>query len=159
MPETFDPKEIKVLSDILALVLEESPGSAQNALDALRARARRNNLTGGALKNLFTSLATDPMRTGTSAREAQLRQTIAQLEGEIRTQQGRIRSLQTTLSRTQMDTYSLQAEIVTNRAQQPWRYVAIAFGLSAGLLLGIAATQLYHSLTDPPPIDRSFYFH
>ena len=155
MGETFDPKDIKVLSDILALVLEESSGSAQNALDALRTRAQRNTLTGGALKNLFISLATDPMRTGATAREAQLRQTIARLEGELRTQQIKVRTVQADLSRTQRDAYSLQAEVVTNKAQQPWRYIAIAFGVSAGLLLGVAASQLYHSLTDPPPIDRS----
>lgn len=158
MADTFDPKEIKVLSDILALVLEDSPGSAQNALDALRARARRNTMTGGALKNLFTSLASDPAISGAANREARLRQTITQLERDVRRGQDRIHTLQKTLSRAQMDTYALQAEIMTTRSQQPWRYVAIAFGVSAGLLLGIAATQLYHSLTDRPPIDRSIYF-
>ena len=41
----FDPKDIKILSDILALVLAEPSGSAQNALEALRLRAKRNNLS------------------------------------------------------------------------------------------------------------------
>ena len=57
---SIDPKELKTLSDILALVLEEQPGQSSSALEALRARARRNAITGGALKNLFVAIATDP---------------------------------------------------------------------------------------------------
>ncbi len=56
----IDPKELKTLSDILALVLEEQPGQSASALEALRVRARRSGITGGALKNLFVSIANDP---------------------------------------------------------------------------------------------------
>ncbi|MBR2124459.1 MAG: hypothetical protein IJ934_04720 [Acetobacter sp.] len=63
---TIDPKEIKILSDILALVLEEHPGQSSTALETLRRRAKRNNTTGGAIKNLFQVLATNPSK----AREA-----------------------------------------------------------------------------------------
>lgn len=57
---SFDPKELKTLSDILALVLEDQAGQSVSALEALRARARRNAITGGALKNLFVAIANDP---------------------------------------------------------------------------------------------------
>lgn len=50
---TFDPKELKILSDILALVLEDQPGQSATALEAIKNRARRNNMTGGALKTCF----------------------------------------------------------------------------------------------------------
>ena len=56
----IDPKELKTLSDILALVLEDQPGQSASALEALRVRARRSGITGGALKNLFVSIANDP---------------------------------------------------------------------------------------------------
>lgn len=56
----IDPKELKILSDILALVLEDQPGQSATALEALRNRAKRNATTGGALKNLFQTIAEDP---------------------------------------------------------------------------------------------------
>ncbi len=57
---SIDPKELKTLSDILALVLEDQPGQSSSALEALRFRARRSGITGGALKNLFVAIANDP---------------------------------------------------------------------------------------------------
>jgi len=56
-PEPLDPREIKVLADILALVLQDQPGQSAVALDAIRRRARQNRMTGGALKNLFQIVA------------------------------------------------------------------------------------------------------
>ena len=56
----FDPKELKTLSDILALILDEEQGQSASALDAIKARARRNKITGGALKNLFQTITDDP---------------------------------------------------------------------------------------------------
>lgn len=154
----FDPKDIKILSDILALVLAEPSGSAQNALEALRLRAKRNNLSGGALKNLFASLAADTGRQNAADREKQFCQRISELERELRQAQGHLRSAQGALSHTQMESRALMMEIATQRSQRGWRYITIAFGISAGLLLGIATSQFYHSLTDRPPIDRSVYF-
>jgi hypothetical protein len=51
--ETIDTAELRLLSNILALVLDEQPGQAAAALDALRRRAAHNRVTAGALKNLF----------------------------------------------------------------------------------------------------------
>ncbi len=64
----IDPKELKTLSDILALVLEEQPGSSASALEAIRVRARRSGITGGALKNLFVAIANDPPPSASRSR-------------------------------------------------------------------------------------------
>jgi hypothetical protein len=56
MPEQPDPKEIKLLADILALVLEDQPGQSTSALETIRRRAQASRITGGALKNLFLRL-------------------------------------------------------------------------------------------------------
>jgi hypothetical protein len=66
---SLDPKELKTLSDILALVLEDQAGQSASALEALRARARRSAITGGALKNLFVAIANDPPPPKTRAKE------------------------------------------------------------------------------------------
>ena len=66
--EPIDPKEIKILSDILALVLEENPGQSSTALETLRRRAKRHQMTGGALKNLFQTLATNPSKAQEASR-------------------------------------------------------------------------------------------
>ena len=73
MQSSIDPKELKTLSDILALVLEDQAGQSASALEALRARARRNAITGGALKNLFVSIANDPPPPKVRAKEAPAR--------------------------------------------------------------------------------------
>lgn len=59
-PEELEPREVKVLADILALVLEDQPGSSAVALETLRRKARQSRVTGGALKNLFQSIAAHP---------------------------------------------------------------------------------------------------
>lgn len=56
-PEQLDAREIKVLADILALVLQDDAGPSAAALETLRRKARQNRITGGALKNLFQSLS------------------------------------------------------------------------------------------------------
>ena len=70
MQPSIDPKELKTLSDILALVLEDQAGQSSSALEALRARARRNAITGGALKNLFVAIANDPPPVAAKGRTA-----------------------------------------------------------------------------------------
>ncbi|EHH67190.1 hypothetical protein [Gluconobacter morbifer] len=157
MVQSFDPKDIKVLSDILALVLDEQPGQAQAALETVRSRARRSGVTGGALKNLFASLASDPERRGNAEREKALRDQITRLEREERRLRVELRTAHQTLDRTQMDKYVLQSELVTQRAYRPYRRMALIFAVGAGLLSGIAATQFYHTLTRHTPVDRAIY--
>ena len=70
---SIDPKELKTLSDILALVLEEQGGQSSAALEALRVRARRSGITGGALKNLFVAIANDPPAKARAAKDGVVR--------------------------------------------------------------------------------------
>jgi hypothetical protein len=57
MKDGLDAREVKVLGDLLALVLEDQPGSAETALAAIRRRAQQEGVSGGAIKNLFLRLA------------------------------------------------------------------------------------------------------
>ncbi|MBF0858316.1 hypothetical protein HKD24_03685 [Gluconobacter sp. LMG 31484] len=158
MARAPDPREIKILSDILALVLDEQPGHAATALERIRQMARRDGVTGGALKNLFmTRIGTAPPKD-TSDREQGLRERISTLERRLRQSEADTRTAQLRLGRCQMDVGMLQMEMATVRTQKPWRYLALVFAVGAGLLVGIAATELYHSLTPTrPPIDRASY--
>lgn len=57
MPDDVqDARETKILSDILALALDEQPGVSAAALDAIKQRARADGVTGGALKQIFLKL-------------------------------------------------------------------------------------------------------
>jgi len=56
-PGALDPAEIRLVSGIAALVLDEQPGQAAAAIAALRRRAEQAGITGGALKTLFERLA------------------------------------------------------------------------------------------------------
>ncbi len=46
-------REMKILTDILALVLDEQPGVSASAVAAIKQRARAEGVTGGALKEVF----------------------------------------------------------------------------------------------------------
>ncbi|MFT8807497.1 hypothetical protein [Gluconobacter sp.] len=158
MARAPDPREIKILSDILALVLDEQPGHAASALERIRQMARRDNITGGALKNLFiTRIGTVAQKDATD-REKILRERISSLERRLGQSEADTRAAQNRLGRCQMDMAVLQMEIATTRMQKPWRYVTLVFAAGAGLLVGIATTQLYHSLTvTRTSIDRASY--
>ncbi len=56
---TIDTTELRLLSNILALVLDEHPGQAAAALDTLRRRAANSRVTAGALKNLFDRVSAE----------------------------------------------------------------------------------------------------
>jgi TonB family protein len=59
MSESLSPKETKILADILALTLDDQPGQALAALQKLKQRARQDGVTGGALKNMFSRIASE----------------------------------------------------------------------------------------------------
>jgi hypothetical protein len=52
-----DPRAAKLLGDLLALTLSENEGQATAALHAIRRRAERDGVTGGALKQVVEALA------------------------------------------------------------------------------------------------------
>ncbi|NSL92250.1 hypothetical protein [Acetobacter syzygii] len=170
----IDPKELKILSDILALVLEEHPGQSDNALQALRNRARKNSTTGGALKNLFQTIAANPSKAKTAARQAstrasaskakstdmpdqyriQLREmadSITRLDRNLRVAHSQNETLKSELYLTQKSRAELQTHLATlqssTRNKKP---VTIAISLLVGLLVGVAGSQAAHVLRPAP---------
>lgn len=180
MSDKLDPKELKVLSDILALVLDEQPGQAAAALETVRKRAQRNAITAGALKNLFVAIAPNPppprpratrSRTAGSAnatkeamesrqRIAALTQDLRQLDLDLRTARARSESLQSELHLTRASHARVQSELAAARqTKRPVSMSLVWMACTVGALLGIAGTQLFHSAFDGAPVDKSIYLH
>lgn len=147
---TEDQKDIRLLADILALVLDEEQGQASAALEALRQRARKRKVSGGTLKNLFTKLAEHEQRAQT---------VLYRSESTTDTLADRHRQLQTEYALLQEEYEQTRHYAHMHDAQAPLRRAGVCIALIAGLLLGIAGTQLVHSVTAPPPIDRALCLH
>ncbi|MFT9016684.1 MAG: hypothetical protein ABF990_13235 [Acetobacter sp.] len=173
----FDPKEVKLLSDILALVLEDQVGQSTAALETLRRRAQRNSTTGGALKNLFQTLAADPgraqgaaasTRTRASSSRArsdkpdmpdtyrtQLREmadSINRLDRDLRTIRAQNESLKAQLYLTQQSRAELQTHLASMQlSSRVSRKITIVATVMAGLLTGIAGTEFFHVLYSASP--------
>ncbi|MFT8897314.1 MAG: hypothetical protein ABF968_10185 [Acetobacter sp.] len=166
MSDSLDPKELKVLSDILALVLEEQTGQSEAALSALRARAQRNKITGGALKNLFTAIAPNPPKRASTA-PPRPRATRSASAGDVQLERQRVRELSENLNKLDMElrnvratNASLKAELfLTQQARAETQSLLVAaqsathtrFGLIGMVLLvgciaGVAGGELFHSL-------------
>ncbi|GBQ30574.1 hypothetical protein AA13594_1786 [Gluconacetobacter azotocaptans DSM 13594] len=170
MSNAFDPKELKILSDILALVLEDQPGQSANALEAIRNRARRNAVTGGALKNLFTAIAPNPparqpraraprASAGAGAAEmqvarahiAQLTESLNKLDLDLRSARARAEELRSQLYLTQQARAETQAALSIMQARPAKRRPVIVLAVTVGALAGIAGTSLYHAFDTPAP--------
>ncbi|ACI52778.1 conserved hypothetical protein [Gluconacetobacter diazotrophicus PA1 5] len=174
MSDKFDPKELKILSDILALVLEEHPGQSANALDALRNRARRNGTTGGALKNLFTAIAPSPppraqprprapRGAGAAAsatemqaarvRISQLTESLNRLDIDLRHARARAEELRSQLYLTQQARAETQAALSVMQARpMPRRRSIVVLAFAVGALAGIAGMagmEFLHALDTP----------
>ena len=170
----IDPKELKILSDILALVLEDHPGQSDTALQALRNRARKNSTTGGALKNLFQTIAVNPAKARTATRQTstrasasrskatdmpdqyrvQLREmadSITRLDRNLRVAHSQNETLKSELYLTQKSRAELQTHLATLQASRHQKKpVTIAVSLIVGLLVGVAGSQAVHALWPTP---------
>ena len=176
---TMDPKEIKILSDILALVLEDHPGQSSTALETLRRRAQRNGTTGGALKNLFQVLAAGPPEargaqrppprsSSTRARQEtpdtyrnQLREmteSLTRLDRNLKTVTAQNEALKAELYLTQQSRAELQSHIATSRlAGRNKQRLTVVAAILAGLLTGIAGAEVFHAIdpvVTPHMVDR-----
>lgn len=161
----MDPKEIKILSDILALVLEDQQGQSDSALEALKARARRDGVTGGALKNLFQTLAPDIDRLDLmhkAADEAEIRtlentlhtlriqlhdrgEIMNRMEHNLRIVRGNNENLQSQLHAANAAFAEANQKLGMKMMDSSYpRLVIIFVAVAAGLLAGIAGTQLFH---------------
>lgn len=183
MREQIDPKELKTLSDILALVLEDQPGQAASALEAVRARARRNGVTGGALKNLFVAIAPNPPaapapkaaaapkprapRAGTAAatatemqaartRISQLSADVSKLDLDLRGATARIEALRSELHLTRQARAEAQQALMATQHLAPKRVMLLLTAL-CGLLIGVAGTGAVMSATRAPPPNNTAY--
>ncbi len=178
MSQQIDPKELKTLSDILALVLEDQAGEAATALEAVRARARRNAVTGGALKNLFVALAPNPPaaasraagaprarapRAGSAAateiqaartRISQLTADVNKLDLDLRGASARIEALRSELHLTRQARAEAQQALMATQALAPRRIVLVLTAL-CGLLIGVAGTGAVMTFTRTVAADRA----
>ncbi|MDI2090620.1 hypothetical protein [Commensalibacter oyaizuii] len=175
MNEKIDPKELKVLADILALVLEDQPGQSLNALETIKKRAKRNTVTGGALKNLFTSIANSPPKNNTTnfysnpgndsaelrkarSRITELTHSINRLDATIKSLRRNNESLRSELRLTQESRAEIQSALHASEAKSPFKATVIIVSLLCGLFCGIAGTAVVHSLTAKPPLpDNTIY--
>ena len=162
--EPIDPKEIKILSDILALVLEENPGQSSTALETLRRRAKRHHMTGGALKNLFQTLAANPSKAQEASRSRgrntrstrakqqadsaaethraqlqEMRDSISRLDHQLRTIMAQNASLKHELDLTRQSRAELQARIAgaklsLSRKKQSAMIKAFLIGCVIGII-------------------------
>ncbi len=172
----IDPKELKTLSDILALVLEDQPGQSANALEAIRARARRNAITGGALKNLFVAIAPNPPaprpaatararapRTGAPELQAartrisQLTADINKLDLDLRGATARNEALRSELHITRQARAEAQQALLRVSADSRPKRILMALCLICGVLLGIAGASVIQAISPSPHLDNSRY--
>ncbi|MBB2167589.1 hypothetical protein HLH36_04330 [Gluconacetobacter aggeris] len=171
MSDKLDPKELKILADILALVLEDHPGQSANALDAIRNRARRNGMTGGALKNLFTAIAPNPPQrppprprasraaSGAAATEEmqaartrimQLTESINRLDLDLRSARARNEELRSQLYLTQQARAETQAALSVMRARPtPRRRSVVALAVAVGALAGAIGMGMVRAMDVP----------
>ncbi|GBR01230.1 hypothetical protein [Acetobacter oeni] len=179
MSETFDPKELKVLSDILALVLEDQPGQSATALETIRSRARRNGMTGGALKNLFIAIAPDPPKRAASStrsrstkssasadvqqermRVRELTESVTKLDLELRSARANNAQLKTELFLTQQARAETQSQLSAVQATSHTRFGLVGLAVLVGCVAGVAGTELFHSLRPAPHhTPNSVYLH
>ncbi|QHI95838.1 hypothetical protein GT348_05890 [Aristophania vespae] len=153
----LDQKELRLLADILALVLDDEAGQAQAALDRLRHRARQQEISGGSFKNLIISLAETSAGSDTLLKkrhELEIQRYKDVME-ELATQH---RNLQRHVALLERDNQIIRY----NHSQQhdilPWQRIRVIIALLAGILLGIAASQIVHNIGSAQKIDRALCF-
>jgi hypothetical protein len=89
MSQSIDQREMRLLSGIIGLVLDDQPGASLAALETLRRRARDNAITGGALRAAFDRLCASPSGSpagspaGSSDRTRWLEQRVQEQEREL----------------------------------------------------------------------------
>ncbi len=142
MAEALEPKDVKLLADILALVLEDQPGASAAALATLRRRAREQGTSGGAIKNLFLRLANPPDAAAASADLAAARVAIRELEAVAEAQRAELSQLRARL------------EAAASRPQIGFRLsVPRAWIAAAVAALALVVAMLAVRSPRPPPAD------
>ena len=110
MTDQPDPKEVKLLADILALVLEDQPGQSSSALDAVRRRAQASRITGGAIKNLFLRLSAGEVHTEHERAADHIQGTSQSLQRDLAAARLEVAGLQSERHRLQREVADLTAQ-------------------------------------------------
>jgi len=152
MTDKLDPKEAKILADILALTLDEQPGASMTALQKIQQRARQDGITGGALKNIFSRVASDVPRAsegrgapGGTFNATQLRSTIAAQAASISLLEQRVALLQARLSQTEASRRQEREELMWSGRRLSIKTAVV------GLVLGAVLTGLVAYMLPAPP--------
>ncbi|QNT79618.1 hypothetical protein [Entomobacter blattae] len=172
----IDPKELKILSDILALVLEEQSGQSLNALEAIKNRARKNKVTGGALKNLFVALAPNPPKppprkprnTASTAKStdsspssraqiAKLTDSLNRMDIELRTTKARNDAMKMRLFQIENAYIQLQETTTKIYGKRSLRAPLILAIFFCGLIIGIGGMVVYHAIPSGTPSENKYY--
>jgi TonB family protein len=148
MSESLGPKETKILADILALTLDEQPGQALAALQQLQQRARRDGVTGGALKNMFSRIASELPRAPQASQTgvnwfstAEQRARIAAQEASISVLQQRFDMLQARFNQ-ETELFEQQREEMAAAIRRATIKAALAGLLIGGALVALAGVLL-----------------
>ncbi|MBV9785708.1 MAG: hypothetical protein JO264_18030 [Acidisphaera sp.] len=143
-----EPREVKLLSDILALVLSDEAGQAGAALEALRRKARQGRISGGAIKDVFLRISrsdagslepTGDVGDWTAANLliAQLRRTVRDDEQELAAERRNSRALEVGLLELRREFSELQERHAGVERKRWWW---LGGGVAAGALtVGIVA--------------------
>lgn len=179
MNEKLDPKELKILADILALVLEDEKGQSVNALEAIKKRAKKNGITGGSLKNLFYSVAQNPpkpentstarSRKNTNASSddllkarsqiTTLTQDINRLDMLVRNLRMQKESLQSELLLTRQSRSEIQAALHITESKASLKTVLIIISFFCGLLIGVMSAITFNPFHSHSPSNNTIYLN
>jgi TonB family protein len=135
--ETIDPRAVKIMSDILALTIDEQDGVAVSAIERIRRQARESAVTGGGLKEVFRRL----IHFSGLVTPGELEQAIAlgsrtaapAVIGRLKAQIDALRS---------QLTYSEQLRLQDNADHGRQRRKAMLGGLGLGIVIGFTVILL-----------------
>lgn len=155
--ETIEAAEARLLSGIIALVLDEQPGQGAAALAALRRRAAASRVSAGALKNVFDRLTTQTPPAPPPATVAEVQRLQSDLAvAEVQTSRltAEVASLRHRLAQAER-TLSWHAGNRPDRrvlAAMPGPQLRPLFqsGLLAGALLALLGLALHGDRPAPP---------
>ena len=151
MPPPIDPRVAKLLGDLLALTLSENLAQAEAAIGAIRRRAARDSITGGALKQLVDQLLAQP----TSEQVSYLRWTIEDQRRELEQARQARHQAEAALANSQGANESLAISIgALNRSRRTGWKLGTALGAGGGLICGGLLLLMLRSAPAGPGLDR-----
>jgi hypothetical protein len=153
MSDQAEAKELKLLADILALVLEDQPGQSSTALDAIRRRANSSRVTGGALKNLFMRLSAGELQTPAELSADRLHGSVEGLQRDLAAARMEIAGLKSEryqLQRVLGELVAEQQEAVEQR-QSRTRVIMACGGIAAIVVLVVVGVAAFWGGTPNQP--------